>query len=231
MLSFAHFSPPPAIGVGLLGVCVLAWWLFFGASRTDTPSPTAPSTTAMTATVSAAAASPTSLGPPTSLDNVQPSSSPTASPSPASDMDDSVENTMRADAKASEPKASETARSTSGSSAAKSSGTDSAASSSETWTGKATFYQQRGVAGNCGKVNAESALICALQTKLYADGKNCGRKIRLTRSDNGESVEVEVADQCPSCVEEGYVDLSEGAYDKLGTRDEGWFDMSWYFID
>ncbi|GAA5838990.1 hypothetical protein JCM9279_002559 [Rhodotorula babjevae] len=216
-----------AIGVGILGVCVLGGWLW-RSSQDDSLSTTTSTTTTSTATVSAAAAPSTTLEPLTSLADAPASSSPTASPSTSSEDDIHAQSMPQVDDEASKSKTAAVSSATSG---AKPSGTGSAAASSGTWSGKATFYQQRGVAGNCGKVNPESAMICALQTKLYADGKNCGRMIRLTRSDNGESIEVEVADQCPSCVEEGYVDLSEGVYDKLGTRDEGWFDMSWYFID
>lgn len=46
----------------------------------------------------------------------------------------------------------------------------------------------------CGNKNPDSAMICALKTELYAGGLNCGRTIKLTRTDNGKSIEVEVAD-------------------------------------
>lgn len=53
----------------------------------------------------------------------------------------------------------------------------------------------------CGKVNPDSAPICALRTETYAGGKNCGKMIRITRtSGKGGSVDVQVADMCPSCV-------------------------------
>ncbi|BGP51475.1 hypothetical protein JCM10450v2_007417 [Rhodotorula kratochvilovae] len=109
--------------------------------------------------------------------------------------------------------------------------TKTASASGETYTGKATFYFQKGNPGACGEVNEESAMICALQTELYGDGSNCGRMIELTRTDNGKSIEVEVADMCPTCEDTGYVDLSDGAYKSLGTEDEGWFDMTWSFLD
>ncbi|BGP27377.1 hypothetical protein JCM10295v2_006345 [Rhodotorula toruloides] len=84
----------------------------------------------------------------------------------------------------------------------------------------------------CGKVNPDSAMICALKTETYAGGKHCGKMIRLTRtSGKGGSIDVQVADMCPSCEGPGYVDLSTGAYNKLGTVEEGWFEISWYFID
>jgi expansin (peptidoglycan-binding protein) len=64
-------------------------------------------------------------------------------------------------------------------------------------------------------------MICALQTTMYADGAHCGKKIQVTRTDTKESMTVTVADSCPSCEGEGYVDFSESAFLKLGTIDEG----------
>lgn len=50
----------------------------------------------------------------------------------------------------------------------------------------------------CGDVNPDEALICALQTKMYAKGKHCGRKIQITRtSGKGGQIVVTVADECP----------------------------------
>lgn len=44
-------------------------------------------------------------------------------------------------------------------------------------------------------------MICALQTEMYAGGKHCGKMIRMTRtSGKGGTIEVQVADMCPSCV-------------------------------
>ncbi|TNY19521.1 RlpA-like double-psi beta-barrel-protein domain-containing protein-containing protein [Rhodotorula diobovata] len=194
-------------------------------SSTEEPS-SGPAST-VTATVGSAATTETAVAS-TSLSSTHAEPSPTApvASSASSITDDAEEVTSGGGSHPS--KAAATSSSAGGS---KPSETSSAASAGETYSGKATWYMQRGVAGNCGTVNPESAMICALQTKLYADGKNCGRKRQLTRTDNGKSIVVTVADQCPTCVDSGYVDLSEGAYKELGTEDEGWFDMTWYFVD
>ena len=59
-------------------------------------------------------------------------------------------------------------------------------------------YETRMANTACGDVNPDEALICALQTKLYAKGKHCGRKIEITRtSGKGGQIVVTVADECP----------------------------------
>ena len=52
---------------------------------------------------------------------------------------------------------------------------------------------QNGVEGACGKVNPDSAIICALQTSLYANGANCGKTVRVTNLVNMQTVDVIVA--------------------------------------
>ncbi len=52
---------------------------------------------------------------------------------------------------------------------------------------------------------------------------DCGKKIRITNSKTGATVDVTVADSCPSC-EAGHIDLSTGAFDKLGSEVDGLLD-------
>ncbi|BGP21891.1 hypothetical protein JCM10295v2_000768 [Rhodotorula toruloides] len=65
--------------------------------------------------------------------------------------------------------------------------------------GIATFFYQNGVAGNCGAVNPDSALIVALPTATYANGVHCGQTVTITRVDTGSSIQAKVADSCPTC--------------------------------
>lgn len=44
--------------------------------------------------------------------------------------------------------------------------------------------------------------------------------MRITNTATGATVDVTVADSCPSC-EAGHTDLSTGAFDKLGGEDAG----------
>ncbi|KAM0751599.1 barwin-like endoglucanase [Meredithblackwellia eburnea MCA 4105] len=99
--------------------------------------------------------------------------------------------------------------------------------------GKATFYNQYGVAGACGKVNSDDALIVALQIDRYGSGSNnapdCGRTVVVTNTANGKSVVATVADACPGCENENSLDLSIGAFGKIGDYDTGVLSISWYF--
>lgn len=65
---------------------------------------------------------------------------------------------------------------------------------------------------------------------MYAGGSHCGRQIHVTRKDTGKSMQVKVADECPSCEGEGFVDFSKGAFLELGTEDEGMYEIEWYFM-
>ncbi|KAL7339609.1 hypothetical protein BJY59DRAFT_726754 [Rhodotorula toruloides] len=74
--------------------------------------------------------------------------------------------------------------------------------------GIATFFYQNGVAGNCGAVNPDSALIVALPTATYANGAHCGQTVTITRVDTGNSIQAKVADSCPTCDNSSCLDLS-----------------------
>ncbi|KAL8281462.1 hypothetical protein RQP46_006146 [Phenoliferia psychrophenolica] len=108
--------------------------------------------------------------------------------------------------------------------------TGAVGSAVKTYTGGfATYYLQNGVAGACGKVNPDSALIIAIDSAMYANGANCGRSITITRTDTGQSVTATVADECPTCENGTSLDLSEGAFNKIATVAEGMVPMSWHF--
>ncbi|KAM0748658.1 barwin-like endoglucanase [Meredithblackwellia eburnea MCA 4105] len=110
--------------------------------------------------------------------------------------------------------------------------TAASSSSSQTYTGGyATFYTQNGVAGACGKVNPDSALIIAQDSRMYNNGANCGRSITLTRTDNGASVTAVIADECPTCETATSLDLSVGAFTKIATEEEGMVPISWHYND
>jgi len=111
-------------------------------------------------------------------------------------------------------------------STASSSGSDSGL----TTGGIATFFYQNGVAGACGTINPESAVIAALQTETYAGGSNCGKQVEITRVSTGKTITVTVADECPTCNDPESIDLSIGAYTQLGTETEGEFDIAWKFL-
>ncbi|KAK4332564.1 expansin family protein [Rhodotorula toruloides] len=108
--------------------------------------------------------------------------------------------------------------------------------------GIATYFYQNGVAGNCGAVNPDSAMIVALPTATYANGAHCGQTVTITRTDTGESIQAKVADSCPTCNNNACLDLSTAvgvfplfwrsgeAFKALGGTDAmGVFDITWHF--
>ncbi|GAA5980533.1 hypothetical protein JCM5350_004337 [Sporobolomyces pararoseus] len=97
--------------------------------------------------------------------------------------------------------------------------------------GQGTYFFQGGVAGACGEVNPDSALIVALDYRLYGDmgkvSKYCGKSLTITNTANGKSVVATVADACPSCESQWSLDLSEAAFGAIGDYDTGILPISW----
>lgn len=58
----------------------------------------------------------------------------------------------------------------------------------------------------------------------------CGKTLDVTRV-GGKTVTVVVADLCPSCGGDNYLDLSEGAFTSIATKDEGMVDITWTVRD
>ncbi|KAH7340882.1 RlpA-like double-psi beta-barrel-protein domain-containing protein-containing protein [Rhizoctonia solani] len=100
--------------------------------------------------------------------------------------------------------------------------------------GFATFFEQRGVAGACGAVHAETDKVVALDYRRYGDlgrqSSDCGRTVLITNPKNGKTVTAKVADACPTCENENCLDLSYGAFDEIATRKEGMVAIEWRFI-
>jgi len=99
--------------------------------------------------------------------------------------------------------------------------------------GHATWFSQNGVAGACGTVHSDDDFIAALDYRSYGDlsaqSKYCGQKIRV--SWQGKSVDVVVADACPTCDNASSVDLSKGAFQALADLSVGELDdITWETI-
>jgi len=91
-----------------------------------------------------------------------------------------------------------------------------------------TYFLQNGVAGACGTVHPDSAMIVALETQTYAGGSLCGKTITITNQKNGQTATGTCADECPTCSSPGSVDLSKGMFQALGgTEAEGTFPITW----
>jgi len=102
--------------------------------------------------------------------------------------------------------------------------------------GYATFYDQNGNAGACGKVNPDSAMIGAIDHERW--GKDsfgevsdlCGKQVRITNTKNNKSVTITIADVCPTCENGNSIDLSRGAFNKIATESEGMVPITWQFV-
>lgn len=71
-----------------------------------------------------------------------------------------------------------------------------------------------------------------LETERYGDlgakSSNCGRRILVTNTKNQKTVEVTVADACPTCGGKNDLDLSEGAFTQIATKEEGEVPSKWF---
>jgi rare lipoprotein A (peptidoglycan hydrolase) len=95
--------------------------------------------------------------------------------------------------------------------------------------GIATWYQQYGNAATCGGTYRDEDLVVALDFRRF-DRSLCGRKIRVTNSDNGLTVDVTVVEVCPTCVNKNSLDMSVGAFNRIGSLSVGEYFVTWSYI-
>lgn len=119
---------------------------------------------------------------------------------------------------------------------------------------RATYYLQGGVAGACGTVYPDSALIvaerayCSLPLTIQSHKQlnlilfvntesqrftlaDCGRQVQVTNTQNGQSVVATVADECPGCQgNPNSLDLSEGAFEAIADLSAGVVPISWVYL-
>ncbi|GAA5922340.1 hypothetical protein JCM1841_003075 [Sporobolomyces salmonicolor] len=96
------------------------------------------------------------------------------------------------------------------------------------YKGQGTWYTQNGVSGSCGQVHKDSDLIVAMNSAQVAGGAHCGRYVTVTNLANSKTVRALVADECPGC-SYGSLDLSVGAFQKIGALSTGVLSVSWSF--
>ncbi|GAA5901899.1 RlpA-like double-psi beta-barrel domain-containing protein [Sporobolomyces salmoneus] len=106
----------------------------------------------------------------------------------------------------------------------------SGSSPSGTFTGKATFFNQGGAFGACGKVSLDSDKVVALQTAKFGAGEFCGRTISIKNTETGATTTAVVADKCPGCATADSIDLSIGAFDAVGEQAKGVLEVEWSFV-
>ncbi|KAJ7736252.1 expansin module family protein [Mycena metata] len=88
--------------------------------------------------------------------------------------------------------------------------------------GFATFFEQQGLPGSCGKVHQDSDFIVALPPGRYGTGVNCGRTVQVTSTSTGlVHCHRVVADECADCINANSLDLSTGKYEFFSSLDIG----------
>lgn len=101
--------------------------------------------------------------------------------------------------------------------------------SSLNYGGVATYFYQNGNAGACGQVNPDTAFICAMDSALYS-GSLCGKQVQITNTNNGQSVTVTVADECPTCDNANSIDLSVAAFEAIADLSTGEVPIAWQYV-
>jgi hypothetical protein len=80
--------------------------------------------------------------------------------------------------------------------------------------------------GACGKVNAASDFIVALNAAQFDEGSHCFQTITITI--NGKSTPAQITDRCESCGVGG-LDFSSGLFDFFGSESLGVLTGSWVY--
>ncbi|KAG2041595.1 RlpA-like double-psi beta-barrel-protein domain-containing protein-containing protein [Suillus americanus] len=105
--------------------------------------------------------------------------------------------------------------------------------SSVNYGGFATYFYQNGLAGACGTVHSDSDFICAIDQARYGNSGEtsplCGQQVQITNTDNGNTVVVTIADDCPTCANENSIDLSVAAFEALASLSVGDIPITWSF--
>lgn len=99
--------------------------------------------------------------------------------------------------------------------------------------GFATYYYQGGNAGACGNYHGDYDMIGAIDIAWYGNtgsqSQYCGRSVKVTNQNNGRSVDIIVADVCPTCNTDNSFDLSVGAFQAIASLDDGLVPITWSF--
>ena len=68
-----------------------------------------------------------------------------------------------------------------------------------------------------------------LDSAIYGSGGYCGQQVQITNLNNGQTVTVTVADECPTCDNAESIDLSVAAFQALDDLSVGTFPSKPYF--
>ncbi|ORX44023.1 hypothetical protein DM01DRAFT_1349866 [Hesseltinella vesiculosa] len=96
-------------------------------------------------------------------------------------------------------------------------------------TGQGTYYDVETRSNVCGTKVSNKDLVAALNTKQFgaktSDNPNCGKTVQVT-GPTGNTVDVTIVDVCDTC-EDGGVDLSPAAFEKIGQFSHGSISIKW----
>jgi rare lipoprotein A (peptidoglycan hydrolase) len=59
----------------------------------------------------------------------------------------------------------------------------------------------------------------------------CGQQVKITNNNNGNTVTVTVADDCPTCENSNSIDLSVAAFEALDALSVGEVPITWEFLN
>ncbi len=99
------------------------------------------------------------------------------------------------------------------------------------------FYYHVGL-GNCGWVNSAHESVIGINTPQFqanggtpAGGGPCGRHVRITNKQTGNTQQAKTVDSCPGC-SWGDLDLSESLFSSRnnGNLAAGIFPITWHFV-
>jgi rare lipoprotein A (peptidoglycan hydrolase) len=83
-------------------------------------------------------------------------------------------------------------------------------------------------------VHADTDYICAIDQNRYGNSGNssplCGKQVKITNTQNGKTVTVTVADDCPTCENSNSIDLSVSAFEAIASLSEGVAPIAWSFV-
>lgn len=86
------------------------------------------------------------------------------------------------------------------------------------WDGTGKSFSEEPQLGNCGMQWSDfggiSGKWVALKTSLYNGGQYCGKTVKLTAK-NGATSYGTILDSCPSCSDEGHIDVSPAIFNDL----------------
>jgi len=102
--------------------------------------------------------------------------------------------------------------------------------------GVATYYEQGGNAGACGKVHPDGAKIIAMNIFYYGDpnavSSYCGKVVEIVNLNNQRVEHAIVGDVCPTCHPDNSLDLSVGTFQALDENlGDGEFPIKWRILN